>query len=125
MMKTILIFLIGSFSIMAYSQKPIKLEWEISFKKNHVVFECSEGCNYLVLSFDACKKVILNENTIVDLEKNPEELNSDFLVQYSKTGNKITLEGIKGIEWKNITLTSDLKSKYYINQTGQIKKTTI
>lgn len=125
MMKTILIFLIGSFSIMAYSQKPTKLEWEISFKKNHVVFECSEGCNYLVLSFDAYKKVILNENTIVDLEKNPEELNSDFLVQYSKTGNKITLEGIKGVEWKNITLTSDLKSKYYINQTGQIKKTTI
>lgn len=124
-MKKIVIFLMVSLSTMGYSQKATELEWEISFKKNHVVFECSTGCNYSVLSFDAYKKVILNENTIVDLEKNPEELNANFLVQYSKTGNKITLEGIKGVEWKNITLTNDLKSKYYINQTGQIKKTTI
>lgn len=124
-MKKIVVFLMVSFSIMIFSQKKTELEWTISFKKNHVVFECSKGCNYSVLSFDADKKVVLSENTFAHLEKNPEDLNSNFLVQYSKTGNEITLESIKGVEWKKITLTSDLKSKYYIDQTGQITKTTI
>lgn len=124
-MKTILIFLMCSFSAMAYSQKPTELEWAISFKKNHVIFECSKGCNYSYLSFDSYRKVVLNENAMTTLEKNPDEQNSNFLVQYSKNGNKITLEGIKGVEWKNITLTRDLKSKYYINQTGEIRKITL
>ncbi|MDF2931515.1 MAG: hypothetical protein K0R36_846 [Chryseobacterium sp.] len=124
-MKTILIFLMCSFSAMAYSQKPTELEWAISFKKNHVIFECSKGCNYSYLSFDSYRKVVLNENAMANLEKNPEEQNSNFLVQYSKNGNEITLEGIKGVEWKNITLTRDLKSKYYINQTGEIRKITL
>lgn len=124
-MKTILIFLMCSFSGMAYSQKPAELEWAISFKNNHVIFECSKGCNYSYLSFDSYRKVVLNENAMANLEKNPDEQNSNFLVQYSKSGNEITLEGIKGVEWKNITLTRDLKSKYYINQTGEIRKTTL
>ncbi|MCW3168009.1 hypothetical protein OMO38_05660 [Chryseobacterium sp. 09-1422] len=124
-MKNIFLILLCSFSAMAYSQKPTELEWTISFKKNHVIFECSKGCNYSYLSFDAYKKVVLNENAMANLEKNPDEENSNFLVQYSKKGNQINLEGIKGVDWKNITLTRDLKSKYYINQTGEIRKTTL
>lgn len=124
-MKNIFLILLCSFSEMAYSQKPTELEWTISFKKNHVIFECSKGCNYSYLSFDAYKKVVLNENAMANLEKNPDEENSNFLVQYSKKGNQINLEGIKGVDWKNITLTRDLKSKYYINQTGEIRKTTL
>lgn len=124
-MKNIFLILLCSFSAMAYSQKPTELEWTISFKKNHVIFECSKGCNYSYLSFDAYRKVILNENAMANLEKNPDEENSNFLVQYSKKGNQINLEGIKGMDWKNITLTRDLKSKYYINQTGEIRKTTL
>lgn len=124
-MKNLFLILFCSFSVMVYSQKPTDLEWTISFKKNHVIFECSKGCNYSYLSFDAYKKVVLNENAMANLEKNPDEENSNFLVQYSKRGNQINLEGIKGVEWKNITLTRDLKSKYYINQTGEIRKTTL
>ncbi|SEP69923.1 hypothetical protein [Epilithonimonas lactis] len=124
-MKNIFLILLCSFSAMAYSQKPTELEWTISFKKNHVIFECSKGCNYSYLSFDAHRKVVLNENAMANLEKNPDEENSNFLVQYSKRGNQINLEGIKGVDWKNITLTRDLKSKYYINQTGEIRKTTL
>lgn len=124
-MKNIFLILLCSFSAMAYSQKPTELEWTISFKKNHVIFECSKGCNYSYLSFDVYKKVVLNENAMANLEKNPDEENSNFLVQYSKKGNQINLEGIKGVDWKNITLTRDLKSKYYINQTGEIRKTTL
>ncbi|MCU7618414.1 hypothetical protein NZ698_14535 [Chryseobacterium sp. PBS4-4] len=124
-MKKIFLILLCSFSAMAYSQKPTELEWTVSFKKNHVIFECSKGCNYSYLSFDAYKKVVLNENAMANLEKNPDEENSNFLVQYSKKGNQINLEGIKGVDWKNITLTRDVKSKYYINQTGEIKKTTL
>jgi hypothetical protein len=124
-MKTVILFLMCSFSAMAYSQKPAELEWTISFKKNHVIFECSKGCNYTYLSFDAYRKVVLNENAMANLEKNPDDRESNFLVQYSKKGNEINLEGIKGVEWKNITLTRDLKSKYYINQTGEIRKITL
>jgi hypothetical protein len=124
-MKKIFLILLCSFSAMAYSQKPTELEWTISFKKNHVIFECSKGCNYSYLSFDAYRKVVLNENAMANLKKNPDEENSNFLVQYSKKGNQINLEGIKGVDWKNITLTRDLKSKYYINQTGEIRKTTL
>ena len=95
----------------------------IYVQKNHVVFECSKGCNYFYLSFSADRKVVLNENAMVDLERNPEEKHdSNFLVGYSKSGNEIKLEGIKGVEWENITLTKDLNSKYVINQTGAIKK---
>jgi len=122
-MKTIFLMLLCSFLTVAYSQKPTELEWAISFKNNHVIFECSKGCNYSYLSFDAYRKVVLNENAMVNPEKNSGEQNSNFLVQYSKNGNQINLEGIKGVEWKNITLTGDLKSKYYINQIGEIKKT--
>lgn len=126
-MKTILILLLCAFSATAYSQnqKRTELEWAISFKNNKVIFECSKGCNYNVLSFDAYRKVVLNENAMANLEKNPNEQNSSFLVQYSKKGNQINLEGIKGVEWKNVTLTRDLKSKYYINQTGEIRKITL
>lgn len=124
-MKMIFLFLVCSFSAMAYSQKPTELEWTISFKNNHVIFECSKGCNYTYLSFDAYRKVVLNENAMANLEKNPDDRESDFLVQYSKIGNQINLEGIRGVEWKNITFTKDSKSKYYINQTGEIRKTTL
>lgn len=124
-MKNLFLVLFCSFSAMAYSQKLTELEWAISFKKNHIVFECSKGCNYSYLSFDAYRKVVLNENAMANLEKYPDEKNSNFLVQYSKNGNQINLEGIKGVEWKNITLTKDLKSKYYINQTGEIRKITL
>ncbi|KFF07680.1 hypothetical protein IX38_09720 [Chryseobacterium luteum] len=111
---------------MAYSQKPTELEWVISFRNNHIIFECSKGCNYSYLSFDSYRKVVLNENTMVNLEKNPEEKEeSNFLVQYSKIGNEIFLQGIKGVGWKNITLTKDLKSKYYINQAGEIRTKTL
>lgn len=124
-MKNIFLILLCSFCAMAYAQKQTELEWTISFKKNHVIFECSKGCNYNYLSFDAYRKVVLNENAMANLEKNPNEQNSSFLVQYSKKGNQINLEGIKGVDWKNITLTRDVKSKYYINQTGEITKTTL
>lgn len=125
-MKIILIFLMCSLSAMVYSQKPTELEWAISFRNNHVIFECSKGCNYSYLSFDSYRKVVLNENTMVNLEKNPEEKEeSNFLVQYSKIGNEIFLQGIKGVGWKNITLTKDLKSKYYINQAGEIRTKTL
>lgn len=117
--------LLCSFSVLTYSQKPTELEWTISFKKNHVIFECSKGCNYSYLSFDAYRNVVLNENAMANLEKNPEDREANFLVQYSKIGNQITLEGIKGVEWKNISFTRDLKSKYYINQTGEIRKITL
>ncbi len=128
-MKNIFLILLCSFSVMAYSQNPksklTELEWAISFKNNHVIFECSKGCNYSYLSFDSYRKVILNENAMANLEKNPDEQNSNFLVQYSKKGNQINLEGIKGVEWKNFTLTRDLYSKYYINQAGEIRKITL
>ncbi|WP_131368655.1 hypothetical protein [Chryseobacterium luteum] len=125
-MKIILIFLMCLLSAMAYSQKPTELEWVISFRNNHIIFECSKGCNYSYLSFDSYRKVVLNENTMVNLEKNPEEKEeSNFLVQYSKIGNEIFLQGIKGVGWKNITLTKDLKSKYYINQAGEIRTKTL
>lgn len=124
-MKNLFLMLLCSFSVLAYSQKPTELEWTISFRKNHVIFECSKGCNYTYLSFDAFRKVVLTENAMANLEKNPDDRESNFLVQYSKIGNQITLEGIKGVDWKNITLSRDLKSKYYINQTGEIRKTTL
>lgn len=113
-----------SVSAMAYSQNPEKkiteLEWTISFKKNHIIFECSKGCNYSYLSFDDHREVILNENTMANLEKNPNEQNSDFLIKYSKNGDTINLQALKGVTWKNITLTKNLDSKYYINQSGEI-----
>ena len=125
-MKNLFFIVAILLSGMFYSQNqenPKKeLEWTISFKNNKVIFECSKGRNYSYLSFDSYKKVILNENAMANLEKNSDEQNSNFLVQYSKRGNQINLEGIKGVEWKNITLTRDLNSKYYINQTGEIRK---
>lgn len=123
-MKTIFLFLMCSVSVMAYSQNPEKkiteLEWTISFKKNHIIFECYKGCNYSYLSFDDHREVVLNENTMANLEKNPNEQNSDFLIKYSKNGDTINLQALKGVEWKNITLTKNLDSKYYINQSGEI-----
>ncbi|SFC09788.1 hypothetical protein [Kaistella jeonii] len=128
-MKNLILLVMCFFSSVINSQsqekKSPELEWIISFKNNHVVFECAKGCNYSYLSFNADRKVILNENTTVNLEKNPEERNdSNFLVQYSKSGNVIHLEGIKGVAWENITLLKDLNLKYCIDQTGLIKKIT-
>ncbi|GEM_PF-2710234 len=126
-MKTIVLFL-GCFAgVCGYSQSQKnenpKLEWSISLKKNHIVFECFEGCNYSYLSFDSYRKVFLNENAMLNLHNNNEKAeNSNFIVQYSKTGNQVNLHGIKGVDWKNITLDFDKTQKYTINQSGEIKQ---
>lgn len=125
-MNKLILLGVLSFSIMISSQikkKVNDLECAISFKKKHVIFECSKGCNYSFLSFDADRKVFLNENAMVNgNNKSAEQSESNFLVLYCKKGKEIYLKGIKGVEWKNITLNSDLNLKYLINQKGEIKK---
>jgi hypothetical protein len=100
------------------TEKTAEFKWEIKVDKNRITIQCQEGCTYQNLAFSSNRTVTINQSGMVELAKNPsEESSSDFLITYAKKGNKVTLKGLKGVAWTDLTFTAG-KGIYTLDEKG-------
>ena len=120
MKKSLLIVFIFMFSGTVFSQenKNVNFKMKIKWVKNQVVFECDNGCGYM-MSFNSKRTVVLDQFGMVTTQKNlMQEDNSDYQFSYSKKGNQIILKGIKNVSWNELKL--DYQKEYTFDNNGLV-----
>ena len=120
MKKLLLIVFILMFSGTVFSQesKNVNFKMKIKCVKNQVVFECDNGCGY-IMSFNSKRTVVLDQFGMVTTQKNlMQEDNSDYQFSYSKKGNQIILKGIKNVSWNELKL--DYQKEYTFDNNGLV-----
>lgn len=120
MKKLLLIVFIFMFSGTVFSQESnnVNFKMKIKWVKNQVVFECDNGCGYM-MSFNSKRTVVLDQFGMVTTQKNlMQEDNSDYQFSYSKKGNQIILKGIKNVSWNELKL--DYQKEYTFDNNGLV-----
>lgn len=120
MKKVLLTALLFMFmgTVFAQEQNNNNFKIKIKWVKNHVVFECDNGCGYQ-MAFNAKRTVVLDQFGMVNVQKNlVQEDTSDYQFSYTKKGNKIILKGIKGVSWSELKL--DYKKEYTFDNNGLV-----
>jgi len=97
--------------------KEVDVTFTISFKDKKVQFEFSSGADY-TMAFHAHKTVLLNQYGMVSPISKSDIEQSEFLIEYAVKGNRVTLNGIKGVKWDNLTLRKDSGVSYVLNEDG-------
>lgn len=121
-MKNIIKLLIF-FPVLAFSQTSEKqttsLEWNAQIRNNKVILECTKGCSFSVLIFNANQEVVINQKGMIDIDKDPEEVQkSSFLISYSRDKGNIIYKGIKGVEWNNLSVSGNKYLKHVLTEKG-------
>jgi hypothetical protein len=97
-----------------------KFKVEISLSKSQVVLIGKEGFTFNQLSFNANRKVEINQSGMTKFDKiTKTNCPSDFIFEYSKSNNQVHLKGIKGTNFATINLKFDAQhSTYIITENG-------
>jgi alpha-glucuronidase len=117
MTKLITLLFLLPLNIWITNEKPLnsKFEVEIKLKNSKVIFEAKNGFTFHQLSFNANRKVEINQSGMVLFDKkNKINCPSDFIMEYSKSKNTIHFKGIKGTNFKNVDLIFDENHSSYI-----------
>jgi hypothetical protein len=115
-----------SFSLPAQDTANAELkDFKITIERTQegVQLECKEGCAWKSLSFSANgdKPQAVDEYGMTDLNKNPSQKDSnlaDFLFTVAKTDKGISLQGMEGTAWKDLSFYNSIKNTQDIDQYG-------
>lgn len=120
-MKTLrLLFLFTLFfSNFIVAQKGVpQFEIKISLQRNKVVLQKVSGTNFIDMSISK-NEFYLNQNGMIDIDKDQEELTiSDFVFSVKKVGKTIYFKSFKGTIWRDMSIVLDDFSYGVINQNG-------
>lgn len=100
-------------------QKLASFEWKTEVRNNKILIECTKGCNFSMLIFDLNKTIVLNENAMVNLDKNPNEIeDSNFLISYYYKDGQLNYQGLKGVSWDNVSVSKNKNPRFILTEKG-------
>ena len=123
-----LFLLMANFTLMAQNDSPELKEFKILLEKdgNKIIMKCEKGCAWIDLSYENNKAAqaideygmaVLNE---VESDK-PNNL-TGFLFTVTKSVAGISLKGLKGTAWIDLSFSLSEGQKQMIDQNGMTKK---
>ena len=95
----------------------------IEKKQNEIILECHEGCSWKDLTYKNKKEFqAIDENGMRELNDSQSNQDRNFLFTIKKTKGGVSLKGIKGSAWIDLSFTLKNGQKQMINQGGMISE---
>lgn len=118
---TMLIVLIGSIMSYSYTEKSDNFKIKFSKSNSSIIMNSNIGCSWNILSVKK-KSFHLNQFGIVNVEKDIDAYSSsEFIISVKRSYSKITLKGMKGTNWKDLSFNlSSKKSSIIVTENGII-----
>lgn len=102
-------------------------DFKITIEKNgnEIIMKCSEGCAWIDLTYENKKEFqAINESGMTEIkgdQSEAKENSSKFLITISKSDNGISLKGLKGTAWIDLSFSLRNNQNQMINQFGMIE----
>ena len=120
--------IMGTSILNAQESTPDLKNFKISIEKkgNEVILKCEEGCAWIDLTYEnKLEAQAIDEYGMTELNASKSEKDSkltDFLFTLTKTKSGLSLKGIEGTAWTDLSFNLHKGQKQMINQYGMVGK---
>src|SRR5690606_2924618 len=118
-----LLFALGPLTLNAQELKENTSDFKILMQRqgNEVILKCEEGGAWKTLSYNnQNEEQAINELGMTSIETNKDSISgmSHFLITISKTENGLSMKGLKGTAWRDLSFTLPEFKTQAINRFG-------